>query len=130
MRRTSEKRRQLMHLAKPWRECFVEEIGRCEWGQLCHGGLQVHEISQGPSRAASLMNRACILCLCFECHDILHRMPDKRAVGLAILYHNRPGDYDLREFWRVESRNKPDQREVDNWIRRLTVLGRGKPWEL
>lgn len=102
-----------------WRDEFVRSIGRCEWCQKWCGKLDAHEISQGTSRQASLTERSCVLCLGRPCHDMLHRMPEKRQVGLALLYLNRQADYSLSRFHEVTDREFPDQYEVDLWIDRI-----------
>lgn len=103
-----------------WREAFVRKIGRCEWcGQEC-GPLCVHEIARGTSRHLALCEPSCVLVLGKSCHDDLHKLqPFERHIGLAILWHCRPGDYSLSRFWKITDRRWPYQEEVAVWIKRM-----------
>lgn len=104
-----------------WRREFAERIGLCEWCRDPRAGIALHEISQGVDRQASQTLPACIVGLCAECHRLLHRMPDQRAAGLAILRLNRPEQYDLRKFWEVTDRQFPDPAAVSSWSRRFSI---------
>jgi hypothetical protein len=120
MRAISPKRAKRLLEVSDFRRSLVERVGRCEWCWADCGGLCVHEISQGSSRQASLDEAACVLVLGTACHDLLHRMPEKRQAGLALLKLSRPEDYSLSRFWKVTGRNWPSQREIDLWIDRFS----------
>ncbi len=127
MKQISDRRRKRLDEARPVREQLRAEATACEWcGRANCGRLDIHEIIRGSLRPQALDQRCCLLVLGRTCHDVIHRMgaSDGRLCGLAILYHVRSSDYDLRRFVALLSPFAPEritQREVDVWISRLTV---------
>ena len=127
MRKRSKKREDLESEVSEVRDQF-RGVRKCEWcGE--DKSCDPHEISRGSSRGLTLGEPSCILALCRECHDAIHRMPDDRAVGLAILSWRRPSDYSLSAFWRLTGRRYPSEKDVQLWRKRLHLGRKVMGWE-
>lgn len=125
MRRIALRKRPLVRAANEAADKLVALVGCCEWCKRTYGNLCQHEIARGSQRLAARLDPACSIVLCAECHSEIHDLPKRVQVliGLAILYHSRTSDYNLRRFIEVECPTAPNrytQREVDRWIERLS----------
>ena len=118
MRRVSKKRAREIRQAKPGRDQFAEEFGRC---MICgkRSGLETHEIARGSHRRAAYGRRCCWLRLCRDCHDACGRYalwPVERQLALKLLRDSE--HYDLEAFNAVRPRDihAITQSEVNSWL--------------
>ena len=124
MRHTAPNKLSKKQAADEAADALVRLVGHCEWCKRTYGKLSQHEISRGSQRLTARLEPSCSLVLCQECHTEIHELPKRIQVlvGLAILWHARGADYNLRRFIEVECPHAPNrytQREVDLWTRRL-----------
>lgn len=120
MRRVALKTAKRKREAAPFREQIVWTIGRCEWCGRHNNGLCVHEILRGGYRQQAQDKPYATLVLCDDCHREMGGRP--LAEQLAILRRSRPEDYSLPSFWKLGTRNYPDQSEVSLWSMRLSFV--------
>jgi hypothetical protein len=125
MRRVSLKHQPLVDAGNANAAQLIAECNGCEWCSRHYGDLQCHEIANGNAlRRKARVTRFAVLCLCSECHTELHqtRKPAQVLMGLAILWHSRPGDYSLPKFIELVCPHAPRRYlpyEVELWTRRL-----------
>lgn len=126
MNRITPSKRQLVEAGNAAADRLVALVGACEWCSCTYGGLAQHEIANAALRRKARLEPWASIVVCNECHITIHRMPmpERTLIALAILYHSRSADYDLRKFVALVSPHAPQrftQREVDLWIRRLAA---------
>lgn len=97
IRPVSKKRRKRNAEVREFRAGLKEEIRRCE---ICTQvkPLDCHEITRGSyARQRALDQRACILVLCRDCHNVLTDFPKLWPVAkqAALLKLRRPNDWCL-----------------------------------
>lgn len=116
-------------VASKWRRDFLEEVGRCDWcGCRNLKRLSVHEVTQGYGpRRASLMERAALLVLCDgfanNCHARIHALGKQgKVVALALLFLNRPSDFDLDKVHTLRGDKWPELADVMREVKRITEL--------
>jgi hypothetical protein len=86
-------------------------VGRCERCGRPSDTLACHEISRGCLRSKSLDKAYAVLVLCNpQCHEEVSNW--SRARQLALLYHARPSDFDMRAWWRLTGRHWPEVEDV------------------
>jgi hypothetical protein len=133
MRQTAPNKQALVDAANEAAAALKFAVGHCEWCKRTYGGLVQHEIANGNAcRLKARLAPFAALILCKLCHGELHqtRKPAQVLMGLAILYHSRGSDYDLKKFIEIERPTAPQrytQHEVDYWIDRLNVVRRFQP---
>lgn len=123
MRHLSQRRQAQLPTEQQFREELFARAGFvCEF---CgdEPASEQHEIGRGASRLKARTALFASLALGVNCHRVLHRMAsdDAVALGLAIIRVRRPEDYSLSDFHRLTARRWPDQRQVDEWAKRLSV---------
>lgn len=91
----------------------------CQWCQEM--ATQLHEISRGAAREASLGVRAALLNLCAACHRIMDWL--EVAGQLAIKKLSDPDGYDREvvNVLRGRARNAITESEVDAWVKRFQM---------
>lgn len=121
MKRISDRRKAVLDEVDPVRESYRSDFPRCQWCQ--NMATDLHEISRGAAREASLGVRAALLHLCRECHDCMEWVPV--VVQLAVKRIADPIGYDRRRVNKLRGRaeNSITEDEVDRWVTRLSILG-------
>jgi hypothetical protein len=94
MRSKSKKRAAIDRVSERVVLDFRLRYGRCMVCQVWQGrAIQVHEIASGPARAKARGERCCLLALCLECHEAIHKSRNL-ARELAIKLTRDPDHYD------------------------------------
>lgn len=98
----SSKRAARNRKASKVRKSFCEEIGSCEICGKRTLDLLAHEIPRGD-RANAYTERAVMLCLCWWCHEEVHKSPAAwtKVRQLAVLKTSRPGDFSIERYNRL-----------------------------
>lgn len=125
MRKTIPRKRSLVRAGNEAADRLVALVGYCEFCGRDNVPLCQHEIAGGALRLKARLEPWACLCLCSECHTQLHRMPkpEQTLLGLAILYHSRTSDLDLKAFNNLYSPTAPNRftwYDVNLWVARLT----------
>lgn len=117
MRRVSLKRQRLNRSVKSIRDEYRAEFPMCQWC-VAEPACDLHEISRGSGRQASLGVRAALLSLCRPCHDVMDWLPV--VAQLAVKKLSCSG-YDRIAVNRLRGRsdNAIDEDEVELWCRRF-----------
>jgi len=127
MNSKSDKRRALEVTIEPWLQ-KLRALGRCEF---CGSeiGLQVHEVSGGPTRIQERGEPFSTVLLCSDmphsndhgCHQIIERLPkaDAVAIALCLIRRSRPQDYRIEAFFRLQARRWPSEKLIAAWWRIL-----------
>lgn len=115
MRRYSLKRQKLNRTADAWRKQFREEIGQCDaCGDTERLGLHELGLARGTANRVKFLMEPCgLLCLCnanpatgYEgCHEIWDKKSELDQ--LVLLYHVRPGAFDLHRYLFLTRENAP-----------------------
>jgi len=121
MRRYSLKRQKLNRRADEWRKNFRESIGKCDACGTTQR-LSLHELglARGPNREKFLMEPCGLLCLCnanpgtgYEgCHEIWDKRDELDQ--LVLLYHVRPGAFDLPRYLFLTREGAPNRITADD----------------
>jgi hypothetical protein len=87
MPRVGKKRKALMAKVKPFRERYLASKLLCE---VCikRQPVEVHELTRGPAREASLDKPEVVLAVCRKCHDLLgdySKWPVTRQLAVKFL---------------------------------------------
>lgn len=106
LKNASKKRAKRNREVKDFRQAFALEIGCCELCGTPSDLLDLHEISGGWARAASLDKRYAILVLDRTCHDTIELETKLWTVArqAALLKLRRPNDFDLPALNRLLTR--------------------------
>ena len=118
IRRVSKKRSAVNRKTKPARDEYRAEFWLCQWCNASQAN-DLHEISRGAGRNASLSERAAWLHLCSDCHRQMNWLPV--AGQLAI---KRLTDFEFYDRVKVNTLRgrAPEsitESEVDLWVRRF-----------
>jgi hypothetical protein len=104
--RVSKKRKSLMAKVKPFRDRYLASKLLCE---VCikRQPIEVHEITRGPAREASLEKSEVVLAVCRKCHDLLgdySKWPVTRQ--LAVKFLRSPMLLNLEVVNRIRGRDE------------------------
>jgi hypothetical protein len=97
MPRVSKKRKALMAKVKPFRDRYLASKLLCE---VCikRQPVEVHEITRGPAREASLDKPEVVLAVCRKCHELLGNYaiwPVSRQIAVKFLRSPTLANVDL-----------------------------------
>jgi hypothetical protein len=126
VRHSTLKKQPLVDAGNEAAASLIARVGGCEWCRRTYGKFCQHEIANGNAcRLKARLSPFASIVLCQECHTELHqtRKPAQVLMGLAILWHSRPDDYDLKAFIALACPNAPQrytEYEVELWTIRLT----------
>lgn len=127
LKNASTKRRKRNAEVRDFRQSFVLEVGACELCEVPGTCLDIHEISGGAFRSASLDQRYAILALCRGCHQHIETEPKLWSVArqIALLKLRREADFDLAAINKLLIR-QVDEEEVEMGFIALTQPGRAE----
>ena len=105
MRRISKKRQERLQLVEPLRDDYRCQFPVCQVPECSRLASDIHEISRGASRGASLGERCTWLHLCRPCHEEMgdySKWPIVRQLAVKKLAD--PEGYDLAAFCVIRGR--------------------------
>lgn len=114
MPRVSKKRKQLMAKVKPFRDKYLASKLLCE---VCikRPPIEVHEITRGAAREASLDKPEVVLAVCRKCHDDLDdhaKWPVTRQLAVKFLRSPKLLNLDVANKLRGRSANAITMEDV------------------